>query len=52
MVIFLMACVSTEPEVAADPVVDGTELLIRASLDLRGVRPSVQIGRASCRERV
>lgn len=42
MVIFLMACVSTEPEPAADPVVDGTALLIRASLDLRGVRPSVQ----------
>ena len=42
MVIFLMACVSAEPEVAADPVVQGTELLIRASLDLRGVRPSVQ----------
>jgi hypothetical protein len=42
MVILLLACATPEPTpVAAIPEMSATDALIRASLDLRGVRPSV-----------
>jgi hypothetical protein len=41
MVILLLAC-SGEPEETPEAVVDPIEVLVKASIDLRGVRPSIE----------